>query len=1435
MEELSTFLGAMDLNISPVMSAKNKPHIVKNLRPLAEMSGTGYRLGSVKGNRLEFTIPNAPRVFKIKDISIPMGTGLVFTQTINTTAGNVVITFTYDASTIEEFMAQYQEAIEADVTLISLGVRTARKLTDEFLVWLNGVENIMGILPVATLNTSVHSEVVINPLVLGYTTVRDNLIVFTCNNSSTAGAGQIWKLPYVNGVAGSPELAYHANINFLKTKQIQAIGLYEASDTVRVYWTDNYNSLRSLNINDENCMAVDPELIDIQPSFEMNKVRYGEVIDLGSLKSGSYQYAYRLKGDGLVTRYSHLSSIVHIVEGSEVNGPYWRVGDSDQYDGTVPETSTTKAIQIELDDLDSRYERVEVVALYRKDATSLPVVSVIDEQPIPASRSVSFTHTGREIVRTLTIDEFLFISVAFDTVKSISTKDNLLIASNVKVKEYADLNINVRAYRWNNLQETYVGSGVAAATDWQTIDPFSSTTPQSDRDAVNPFNSDPNVAAALQYIYQSDGTTLGGEGPLLSYKFVKTNIDGDTSHSYKPNALQAQTAPFVNKSKKVVEIDFNDGFTANQNYHWNDYKNPLINGNLKGYQRGEVYRFAMVFYDKVGRPSYANWIGDIRFPEMWTTDADLTGSGNEFRLYKKDGDGSGSNVQLGNALGIEFTVDLSSVDPAILSQIKGYSIVRVERTVRDRTRLADGMLQPLVNRAGVPASIETEDAYVIMDRFGNYDAVLGDADANHVIGYFPDFLMGTHAEFTTGDRLVIHSVSEKFPGYKNSTGMQPFTEYYKLWDSTAISAGQPKFYDIENSAFVGRGKVLRFPTYDKFVNYAFRNATGDFEAVGNHCTYMVMDTAINWAAIYPHGVLADFRAGTTKFFATYERRINDQYGGADEYARSKNTYITTNNFVKVDSATVYPQTFQVYGGDTYVTFFGNTSGEKNIAEDLIAAMPDVIYAAAASPQMTGHFFPCEATFCNELRKGYHLANKADPLNSYIYPDVTLGSNPGQYAFDQYNIEEVYSYMNQTNIKYIPYPFERTFIKEYDYRHYASNMKIMQEEVDSWRIFSPFTYIDVMGIYGPINNVIEYQGNIYFFQDRAVGRLAVNPRAIVQDAVGTSLNIGSAGVIPYFDYIKTDTGSIHKWSFVTGSMGIYWFDGHSKNIMRLSQAGIDVLSVLYGVSSYLESNCSGRLIHNDTPVAGFGVAAGFNSLDKLSEILFTFHDSVGEGDLEVERKFTLSYLESPMEELRGFNCFYDFKPGIYLHINKKLLTPSTNGNSWNDLYVHNEGPESSWYGFKFPQYLSFYVVPHPAAQDKKFTNIKWISESIVLREVSVEDTLNKQAVDMYDTFTQARFSNPTQNTGWVSLVVSPLTGNVRRVKGEFRMSIPRNAVKPAAVLAYDNIYDAASLDSSRLFKEILEAGYLKVELERLSQSNHKFCVHVVTTNYYINLR
>ena len=175
-------------------------------------------------------------------------------------------------------------------------------------------------------------------------------------------------------------------------------------------------------------------------------------------------------------------------------------------------------------------------------------------------------------------------------------------------------------------------------------------------DGINPFNdTDNDFTATLQYKYQSDGTTLGAEGPNIKIGFTTDSLLLDESNQSATFWVGSESTA-TNKSYKSLASPFKSG--------------------KRSWQRDETYRLYIVFYDDRGRPSVPKWICDLRMPSLHDT-------GNYSKLAYLDGTDIYTEM-------LYPTVQLRSLPTGVES----FQIFRVQRGANDRSVLTQGLVVP---------------------------------------------------------------------------------------------------------------------------------------------------------------------------------------------------------------------------------------------------------------------------------------------------------------------------------------------------------------------------------------------------------------------------------------------------------------------------------------------------------------------------------------------------------------------------------------------------------------------------------------------------------------------------------------------------------------------------------------------------------------------
>ena len=140
------------------------------------------------------------------------------------------------------------------------------------------------------------------------------------------------------------------------------------------------------------------------------------------------------------------------------------------------------------------------------------------------------------------------------------------------------------------------------------------------------------------------------------------------------------------------------------------------------------------------------------------------------------------------------------------------------------------------------------------------------------------------------------------------------------------------------------------------------------------------------------------------------------------------------------------------------------------------------------------------------------------------------------------------YMQQNNARtvYIAKDALTNFVEEHSHRIRVSEKKNDGELKDSWAIFLESNQTEVEGVHGPIQDMINFKGEVIFFQDSGIGSVPIDDRAVVTSSQGSELVLGTGTVIDTYSYITNTSGTIHQHSVVnTGNSLIYWDDRNKK--------------------------------------------------------------------------------------------------------------------------------------------------------------------------------------------------------------------------------------------------------------------------------------------------
>lgn len=676
---LNTFAKGMIKDVAETLRPEDSYEDAQDMKLNAGNSASEYIISNVKGNKLSFTVPDTPTIFTVNknDISLPANWSetITITTPLNTFIGDA---FIGTAAELDDYLDKIQESILEDQAFASLNLNVARAST-RLRIWSDDIE-------ITSINLT-YSNITVqqsqpDQQIIGWAASNDVIVLFTTNDSSsTGGIGSLWKLTYDKVTFDTQiEILYSDDINFTTRQPIANPGgvemVYERPSIHRIYWTDRMNIFRSVNIEDPNLMAVNPNVIGIENQVTL-KTPYLNRIDTGSgLIAGHYQFSYYLETvGGSVSPYAPASNSIFITDHIPNSSTSYK--DYEGVDPDEPEVLTPVSIEIKIDDIDTSFDYVNIIAIKKIAENASPVIEVIASRIEIATDTITYLYDGDVEVASITEADFTAIKNTFDICHTIAQKDNILFAANT-IGEPFDVQFDTRAYRFNSLQEHDLRRDDGAPisiTSQELLQPFEL---DNTSDAIN------NDQYVYKYQYNPDANgnpIIGGQGPHISYRFTNrvTHSDNRSVNDWNfPFRLPYPIGPST--ESLGTGIDYQRDF-------YKDHKSPYTNHMFRGYRRGETYRFAWVPV-KNGVEGYARWIADIQMPEIYE-DIFTSNDPNQETFITGDTDDT-------YQLGVEFTVNIPF---EIADQIDSYRIKRVELEPNQRTVIAQGIIQNTIKQA----------------------------------------------------------------------------------------------------------------------------------------------------------------------------------------------------------------------------------------------------------------------------------------------------------------------------------------------------------------------------------------------------------------------------------------------------------------------------------------------------------------------------------------------------------------------------------------------------------------------------------------------------------------------------------------------------------------------------------------------------------------
>ena len=1098
------------------------------------------------------------------------------------------------------------------------------------------------------------------------------------------------------------------DLGFDSETQITAVGRYETADIQKVYWSGNNQIIRSLNIIEDN---LDREVnsFNILPDFVQSRIEVTELIQGGRLKAGRIQYTYRLfRRNSSETAFGDMSDLISLTSSS--------AGNNSEFLGSDVDDDVNKSVRITVDNLDTTFDYIRLYSVFYATVNQPPIINVIGELAI-TGEEVTFIDTGITL-GNISLEEFNVLGGRLFSAETLESRKNILFAGNVREEQF-DVDIDCRAYRFRDATHgiealvtdadsssvSQLGYRIQPNGDWVRTDYVVGTIIESgtnweiaeNTNAINQINDVFNenldlgnsVPSFRKYIYQSDGTTVGGTGKIISYRFVTEPIG--------PISVGPDTTVSPAIEQQVLT--------------------------MSTHKRDDVYRYGIVFFNHSGKQSFVKWIGDIRIP---VRDDD------SLSAYSVD-----HNERLmANNLNIEFTVDLSSIDAEIRAQISGYKIVRVKRERHDRSIISQGMLIPtmytssfrlrsLVLRSDLKAGTDDVNsqivAFVSPEVFMDNLTLQGSNYKIKYISFVDDFGIRswTGEDLTFGGRTSRDSSGVIYPKSLYTTGTK-----LNQYETSEI-------VDSQNVPVTPRDSRNPVPIILEY----FDNSTNTTRIIQyKHIVLSDADAETNFA---PTCMMLSLKTPINRLFNTtmdgegafpivdilVDNNLS-RYGGNTFEARVNNIYIPASEFIPISDS----PTETVARGDMFISPYeqltslidpergegaSTTSVDRRQRTTIMPLESSINYILAAQK-------PAVLTLTRYLSRinfriifadfNFESVSLLETVAAGIeaYPDL-YPSNLTD--FNVYN--SAYSQSTDYPQFFIRDPLFQP-VETLDTTITASEIKLNGELIDNWSRFLFANTLEVEADKGSVLRLLERGDKLFYFQETGFGVLAVQDRETVAGSTGVQLTLGTGKILERFDYLSTGIG-IRRKGHLIPSVDSFYLYNHDRRNLYFFGGELQEISTLGNVSSVFED------LSTEASLDLFGIYD-----IRFSETIFRVADN----------KFLCF-----SEKLGKFSSFYTYDARRFISFGNYLLSTQDIERSGTNIPIHrhNVGENTMFYGTANPVKIEIIVVPK-AGQPCIFDNISF-------RSLVTDSTGEKK---QGETFTEINFENDFQVTEAIQL-------------------------------------------------------------------------------------
>lgn len=535
---------------------------------------------------------------------------------------------------------------------------------------------------------------------IGQTVIGDELVIFTCGDDSENKSidikaeestiadidapeksvnidfpfyDRIYKLWFNNGNL-SGQLLFKGDLNFNYKYPIECITFIENDSLKKVYWADNLNQPRVINIaaasgivskwNADSFNFVRTLSLNEKVTIERN------IVASGSFAPGVVQYAFTY-----FNRYGQESNIFY-------TSPLYYISYNNR--GASPEDKVSNSFNIGITDVDRSFEYLRIYSIHRTSINAVPDVKRVADLAIPTGR---FPYKFDTYNVSMPASKIIMYNRATGSENTLDKYTPSHSSSNSKswnfnTNDYSRVIFPNRDYlSWDTGKVVTIsvtqGNSISISLDSGSMTGYLSKAKITYTD--NGSSGDSIDPTELLYV--------GGEEVVFGTMAQKDNTLFLGDIKVKRRVLDSTIRSYF-RGKGITFSIYNKGISSPEAKGYYPYNNQLKMNSyqFKTFKYLEYYRFGIQAQHYTGKWSEPVWINDVRN----TVHIDTT--------FYED-----------NKIGLpvaEFTLNDATIINRFLDN--GYVRIRpvvVYPTINDREAVCQGILCPTV--------------YNISDRFGN--------------------------------------------------------------------------------------------------------------------------------------------------------------------------------------------------------------------------------------------------------------------------------------------------------------------------------------------------------------------------------------------------------------------------------------------------------------------------------------------------------------------------------------------------------------------------------------------------------------------------------------------------------------------------------------------------------------------------------------------